>query len=432
MIAKTLLSLSLTAMFLGGFSQDSSKRVITNYEYRQFVEYVRDSICYNIVQRDQLPTYNQLSFKEFRKKMDRNDLKQSKVLFPELFYPEESVIKDWSIRQQLSANEWDIRQYVYTIDSVNIYPNIYTWIDTNRCSLTDDFWDNDNYDRYSYDGVEVNLSKYYFTHPLFNDFPVQGLTLEQINAFENWKQVRDELKFSKSTYPHSEIKVDLDTSFWNITFSEYSELIKYSIDSIVKKHLYYEYSDSTSKIDYTTDEQLEIIKLFGVNDYNSSLYEVYESNKTDSIEVSHLVCEFNYWNLCDLSKEFLWITHKNNKVEETFNFMDKDIVSVLPKSKSEFSRELLNRVDQIPTFHNNSQLNKWEFKSINKDLTYPQSFLYYYYSFVNNNSGNYRSISSLIGQTPILFRRDWEKWVNDKSNLKTERTIIIPEKFYHK
>lgn len=159
-----------------GFYMDDTE--ITNNEYRQFVNYVKDSLAHTLlgdVLEDDLG--NEKIDWEFE--IDWTD-----PALDEMFYQGDDVL--------YSSREMDMSKLVYTMkwhdlkaaamdrgrsprssfvkkDDVTIYPDTLVWIK--------DF-------AYSYNEP---MTRAYFSHPAYDDYPVVGVNWKQAQAFCNWR-----------------------------------------------------------------------------------------------------------------------------------------------------------------------------------------------------------------------------------------------------
>ncbi|HEY8365650.1 MAG TPA: SUMF1/EgtB/PvdO family nonheme iron enzyme [Bacteroidia bacterium] len=174
---------------------------ISNNEYRQFVEWVRDSMARRLlgeagidgfyIEEDEyeeyivnlnLPDPPRINWKT---KIKWDDPEQAETL-EEMYYPQKE--------RYYAKRELDVRKYVYHyywIDyrkaasdpergqddrspfireqKVKIYPDTLCWVAD-----------------YSYSYNEPH-TKMYFWHPAYDDYPVVGITWHQANAFSHWR-----------------------------------------------------------------------------------------------------------------------------------------------------------------------------------------------------------------------------------------------------
>jgi formylglycine-generating enzyme len=159
---------------LVGFYMDDTE--ITNNEYRQFVESVRDSIAHTLM-GDIIENEDGTSSIDWELELDYSD-----PTLDELFYQGDNAIagrefdnskleyvykeRDWKAE---AANPKALRKNLIKTHKVKIHPDELCWIR--------DF-------SYSYNEP---YTRNYFSHPAFDDYPVVGVTWHQANAFCNWR-----------------------------------------------------------------------------------------------------------------------------------------------------------------------------------------------------------------------------------------------------
>lgn len=142
-----------------------SKTEVTNKEYREFVHYVRDSIAHTLLQH-----FTGGNTIDWNQKIDWKDER----LDPIMIDPEYRITG----RKELDANKIIFElDFFGAKETISIYPDTLVWIR--------DF-------SYSYNEP---LSKKYFAHTSYNDYPVIGVSLKQAMAFCQWKtqQIRNSL-----------------------------------------------------------------------------------------------------------------------------------------------------------------------------------------------------------------------------------------------
>lgn len=159
-----------------GFYMDATE--ITNNEYRQFVHWIRDSLAHDII-----GDYNDMD--DGTQLIDwEAEIDWSGDELEELYYPESERFqnkKELDTRKFVFEYQWmdwkkaahdyaksPRRQFIKK-DKVAIYPDTLVWIR--------DF-------TYSYNEP---MTRNYFWHPAFDDYPVVGITWEQANAFCYWR-----------------------------------------------------------------------------------------------------------------------------------------------------------------------------------------------------------------------------------------------------
>ncbi len=186
---------------VGAFYMDETE--ITNNEYRQFTNWVRDSILRSYLV-EQFPDEYGLAIEDFAdgmetgeyqidwsKKIRWNDEEVRRILEEEMFLPENERL--------YGEKEFDTREYIYkyqvldvqaasakssrengavgerdrsgflTDVEVKIYPDTLTWIHDYAYSFNDPY------------------TKNYFWHPAFDDYPVVGVNWKQATAFSHWR-----------------------------------------------------------------------------------------------------------------------------------------------------------------------------------------------------------------------------------------------------
>ena len=175
-----------------GFYMDETE--ITNNEYRQFVEYVRDSIAHQMLGGDHLKegeNGQQAINWDMPIDMDwtsGNSVTEEGAQLDPLFYSEGDRINGkkeldprkleyaytwfkWKEAAQQRPTDKDAKPRSAFMEKkkISIYPDEMVWIR--------DFV-------YSYNEP---MTRSYFTHPAYDDYPVVGVTWDQCNAFCAWR-----------------------------------------------------------------------------------------------------------------------------------------------------------------------------------------------------------------------------------------------------
>ncbi|MCB9194812.1 MAG: SUMF1/EgtB/PvdO family nonheme iron enzyme [Flavobacteriales bacterium] len=172
---------------------------ITNLWYRQFVYYVRDSIARRILADEldplkwSLPTYNangELLDEAFwnlnwEPKLDFGKYEENEQ-FPYLATMFLSESDRFYGRLELDTREL-VYKYVNEKNEtilINIYPDTLCWIN-----------------HFQYENVE-SITNFYFWHPGYDNFPVNGVNFHQATAFCDWmtKQINKHLQSKSSRY----------------------------------------------------------------------------------------------------------------------------------------------------------------------------------------------------------------------------------------
>ena len=159
-----------------GFYMDETE--ITNNEYRQFVEWVRDYKAHEIMGDFMENEYGE---EEIDWEMD---LDYSDETLDELYYTKDmslsgrrefnnddlSYTYDWIDWKKAAKSRTGVRRSeVIETREVRVYPDPFVWIR--------DF-------AYSYNEP---MTRQYFEHPQYDDYPVVGITWSQAKAFCHWR-----------------------------------------------------------------------------------------------------------------------------------------------------------------------------------------------------------------------------------------------------
>lgn len=166
------------AISISGFFMDDTE--ITNNEYRQFVYWVRDSIAHTILGDFYEDDYGN-EYIDWEYEIDWSD-----EMLDEMYFQGDMVINnkreldtrqldftyewiDWKRAANASANDNNSRASYINEETVNIYPDTMVWIR--------DF-------AYSYNEP---LTRNYFWHPAYDDYPVVGVNWKMAKAFCHWR-----------------------------------------------------------------------------------------------------------------------------------------------------------------------------------------------------------------------------------------------------
>lgn len=173
------------AVSIQGFYMDETE--VTNNEYRQFVNWVRDSIAAKTIAGDFILTddYGNESIDwEAVQELDYED-EEYRDQLEGMYIPENERFGgaremdmsqlvyeywwiDWKEASKMS-NRGKPRSEFFKEGATEIYPDTMVWIR--------DF-------SYSYNEP---MTRNYFWHPAFDDYPVVGVTWDQANAFSHWR-----------------------------------------------------------------------------------------------------------------------------------------------------------------------------------------------------------------------------------------------------
>ncbi len=168
---------------ISAFYMDETE--ITNNEYRQFTEYVRDSIVKKTLGGEHI--MQDADGKEFLNWKTRINIKDPAVMeaISELYYPEEERIfgrKEIDVRKLIYHSEWmdfvaaanksnrDKSRATFVIkEDVPIYPDTLTFLSDFSYSMNDP------------------MVEKYFWHPAYDEYPVVGVNWKQARAFTVWR-----------------------------------------------------------------------------------------------------------------------------------------------------------------------------------------------------------------------------------------------------
>jgi len=161
---------------------------ISNNEYRQFVEWVRDSLAHRLIGGEHLIDEGEYGERiNWRKRIKWDDEENVETL-AELYLPESERYyrrKEFDSRKMNFEYYWiDLQEAAQRAnreqgktdrsvfikkDVINIYPDTLAWIH--------DF-------AYSFNDPITNM---YFWHPSYDDYPVVGVNWKQARAFSIWR-----------------------------------------------------------------------------------------------------------------------------------------------------------------------------------------------------------------------------------------------------
>ena len=158
-----------------GFYMDDTE--ITNNEYRQFIEWVRDSIAHTIMGDFYQDDYGN-EFLDWEYELDYTD-----PTLDEMFYQGDMAYdgkREFDLSKfKFKYHNFDWQKAIANRDAnrntfrdeyiVKVYPDTLVWIADFAYSYNEPFTRN------------------YFSHPAFDDYPVVGVTWGQANAFSKWR-----------------------------------------------------------------------------------------------------------------------------------------------------------------------------------------------------------------------------------------------------
>jgi len=163
---------------ISGFYMDDQE--ISNNEYRQFVQYVRDSIAHKLLDHVIVNDVTGEESIDWSQKIDFSD-QETKELLEAMYLPKDDplgggvdvsqlihsyVWVDWKTAASQTGVD---REDLLMEEETNIYPDTLVWIRDFAYSYNEPF------------------ARNYFSHPAFDDYPVVGIAWEQANAFSSWR-----------------------------------------------------------------------------------------------------------------------------------------------------------------------------------------------------------------------------------------------------
>lgn len=165
----------IKAVSIAGFYMDDTE--ITNNEYRQFTNWVRDSIAHTLIGNFVEDDYGN-EFIDWDAELDWSDeilddmYYQGDMAFSgkkELDVEQFNYKYEWTDWKRAASREDIVRSSLIKKDEVNIFPDTLCWIR--------DF-------TYSYNEP---MARNYFWHPAYDDYPVVGVDWKMAKAFCHWR-----------------------------------------------------------------------------------------------------------------------------------------------------------------------------------------------------------------------------------------------------
>ena len=196
---------------------------VTNAEYREFVNYVLDSLALSLLAEDEPSRFlineaeknQRLNWENYSKDLFQNE--DFEEVLGNLFYGEND--ERFYKRKQFDSRKfnyeyWDKDSARYVC---NIYPDTLKWVH----NLNQDM-------------MEPN-TQMYFWHPVYDDFPVVGLSYNQIQAYLHWRFAQGFKALDKKGIKY---EIGLPTPLeWEFTTSTMYGIDEKRKDSFVTKDL---------------------------------------------------------------------------------------------------------------------------------------------------------------------------------------------------
>ncbi|KAA3649969.1 MAG: hypothetical protein DWP98_05910 [Bacteroidetes bacterium] len=176
---------------------------VTNKEYKEFVNWVRDSIYRTALFESGFTEFGHYKYLEnndsilvinWNSKIDFNN----KELVNELEYFFKPNYERFYTQREIDTRRLNYNFNYQNQTSINIYPDTLVWVT--------DF-------NYSFNEPLTNT---YFWHPAYSNYPVVGINFWQAKAFLNWKTKQHQNKLDESGV-HLIVKYNLPNDFqWDI------------------------------------------------------------------------------------------------------------------------------------------------------------------------------------------------------------------------
>ncbi|HTB06380.1 MAG TPA: SUMF1/EgtB/PvdO family nonheme iron enzyme [Bacteroidia bacterium] len=214
------------------------KTAITNKEYREFVEYVKDSIIrFTLYMAG--PKHGNMVYPgdadppilNWNVKINYDDTAFQRET-ADLYKPEE---ERFYRRKEVDTRKLMYYYYPYrdnrnTKIEINCYPDTLAWI-------------NDFPFPFYFSEIMANM---YFWHPAFDDYPVVGISKNQAIAYLHWRTEREQEKLNKVGKGEWIVTYELPTEYeW--------EMVETASNKNGEPFIYPDYADVMSDYSYVTD-----------------------------------------------------------------------------------------------------------------------------------------------------------------------------------
>lgn len=209
---------------------------VTNAEYREFINYVFDSLSLSILAEEEPDLFflnegeknQRLNWEAYDEKFHKDE--DYAEILAQLYYSEndERFYKRAQLdSRKLNYEYWDKDS---TRNVINIHPDTLTWIH----NLSKDFME--------------PMTQMYFWHPVYDNYPVVGVSYKQVQAYLNWRFSKGFKELNKKGIKY---EIGLPThEEWEFTTSLlYTENKKQKVVSIPKD--YKEFLDKDMSLDLT-------------------------------------------------------------------------------------------------------------------------------------------------------------------------------------
>lgn len=189
-----------------GFYMDATE--ITNNEYRQFVNWVRDSIAHRLL--GQVKNVNGEESIDWAQPINYGDPATLEKIDAMIYTPDDRIWgrKDIDVRKLVYHSEsYDLkaaamdrgkhpRNAFIVKDDTPIYPDTLCWIREFSYSYNDP------------------MAKMYFWHPAFDNYPVVGVNWNQASAFCQWRsRLWSDYRTSRGEYSEGEFRLPTEAEW---------------------------------------------------------------------------------------------------------------------------------------------------------------------------------------------------------------------------
>lgn len=446
-----LLLILITTDCLGQGSTDHSSdhsstqtKVLTNAEYREFTTWIRDSIARRILAEEvsirfvkagqKLPNndMDKLNWKvpiRWNADNQRPALDQMFITDHEQFYNRKRIDAHrlyWEHPSPRKKTDQEQKQYTY------VYPDTLCWIfDTIQSRVIPPYRSNilSHYVNY----LKENLVKYYFWHRYFDDYPVQGISQEQAQAFIYWKRKREGYKTIKildeennapTTKDH--VKGSVDTDFWKISNADYKTFCSWVRDSLARRILGDQLSEEYLIMQNVLGEELDPPKLNWKKEIDWSDEQIRRSFQQydfqQSLNVISKYLNFEYYWL-DMSSA----AHPANKEQRKRDrsvFKIKDLLAIYPDTiqwlkKYNVAGETMRFWDEKQNANNIA------------GITYAQARAFYIWKLLREEQKIKRLQTNPIGYLVIPTKEQWQAMMDGVDQKAVSIKEPIPRKVYY-
>ena len=388
---------------------------VTNAEYREFIYYVRDSIARQLLAYSGIKNpgdygnydeTNKRMIIKWNKKIPYNSadeelrLALAPIYLPEgeRFYSRQEIDS-----RKLNYDFWFIEGFEK--DVINIYPDTLVWVH-------DLILDNE---------TSCSIEPYcnmYLWHPAYDNYPVVGLTCNQINAFLHWKTEKLQREINEKGLRlvieydlPNEIELEMInlSNKLNSTLPYRKAIVNY--DEIARNYDLDLYLNAHSKIHYTFDSQLNL----------SNRARLLINNICIKYNKSY---QFIFPNSCRYESK----KNKSHSLKESPSpFYYKEDQPFFSGNVSEWMHENFSSNDTTLYITDNGKYRAWINNLSNRSITFPfkGNFedSYKLYNYINGTSIDFDDLKFKLIDSTIL-KNDLCKLVRGSNWFDSEDLVI--------